>query len=222
MKSKYVKVNSVEDYFSLPKSEREYRGFYKKPYALEWDFFTGEKGWTAFYKEIKKQYPIQWFFREWMFSLDNPIYRVFYTLRHKYWDIKYAIKNFLKPVYPRWRKTVPRHKYADGVYLIIESNFNLILDFYYNDIIGGYVDWESDEDHKTFLKEVKDAVRWIEVERQELNDICDRELTLALNNKEEKDYNKRYKTHDEIEKQIFDKETSIINWMVAKRSFFWT
>ncbi len=76
---KNIKVNSVEEFFSLNIKNREFFGFYLKPEALPWEQMieTEENGWDFFYKEIKKQYPIQYFLREWIFSLNNPVVSFF-------------------------------------------------------------------------------------------------------------------------------------------------
>ena len=42
-------------------------------------------------------------------------------------NLKSKITNFINPCYKRWRKTSPRYSYADVNYLVVESNFNLIL-----------------------------------------------------------------------------------------------
>lgn len=65
---KYAPVETVEDYFKLPKSQRTKWGFwYLLPYALPWDNFEETEkdgGWGEFYARIKKEYPIQYFIRE--------------------------------------------------------------------------------------------------------------------------------------------------------------
>jgi len=222
MRLNHVKVNTVADYFLLPKQKREWYGFYRRPYALEWNFVTEEKGWLAFERAIRTHYPIQWFFREWMFSLSNPVYSVFVNLKHNYWNVKSCVKSLLSPVFPRWRKTIPLCGYADGVYLIVESNFNIILDFYYSEAINGYVDWESDEAHRKFYNELKENVKWIQVERNA--HMKKGEDILSITYKDENEHNvmEKYKLYDTIEKEIYEKESSIIKWMVDHRRYFWT
>lgn len=67
-------VVSVSEYFSIPKGERTWFGLYQLPATLPIESFNGELGWNFFYNEIKKEFPIQWFFRYWIFSFENPIY----------------------------------------------------------------------------------------------------------------------------------------------------
>jgi hypothetical protein len=223
MKIPYVKTNSVEEYFKLDKRDREYFGLYMLPHSLPCDIFDeDEEGWNSFYKKIKQKYPIQWFFRRWLKSYNNPIYsffslKVYFPIR----DFKWAVNNFISPCFPIWRNTIPRHKYADGVHLIIESNFNIILDFY-NEASESYIDWESSEEHSNFYKKLEEYKNWIKTERKKINDILDIELTIATNNKHIKDYKEKYKTYDLLEEDLKNKETEILNWMVENRSYFWT
>lgn len=222
MKIKSANVHTLEEYFLLPKAEREWYGFYMRPYALEWDFMDDCKGWTAFYNKIRKEYPLQWFFREWLFSYENPIYRVFSNIRHSFWDLKYAVKNFINPNFPRWRNTLPRHKYADASSLIVEANFNLILDFYYGEVVDGCVDWQSDDKHSTFYNELKMNVEWIETGRKTHQEKIEEALSMSFKDKAKEDHNERYKMYDELNTQLEDRETAILKWMITNRGFFWS
>lgn len=222
MKIPYIKVNSVEEYFNLSKKEREYFGFYKLPFSLPCDMFDDDvQGWKIFYKKLKKEYPIQWVVRHWLFSFQNPIYN--FICSYISWPIrefKWSIKNFLNPCFPLWRKTIPRHKYADGVHLIIESNFNIILDFY-KEASKSHVDWESSEEHSNFYKKLEEYKNWIKTERNKINEIMNIELSIATKNKHIKDYNEKYKTYNQLEEDLKNKETEILNWLIENREYFW-
>ena len=124
-------IYTAEDYISLPKTLRESKhGLYLEPHALIFDFNSHVSEWDKFYDFIKKEYPIQWFFRHWIFSLDNPVYKVHNILKHHYLNNKYAVKRFFKPLFPRWRKSCSRHRYTDIKELVVTSNFALLLDFW--------------------------------------------------------------------------------------------
>jgi hypothetical protein len=208
---KTINVKSVDDYFSLPKNEREWFGFYIKPNHLPSELFTNNKGWDTFYEEIKKQYPIQWVFREWMFSLENPVYWFFKSKYLSFLDLKYSVQNFLKPSFPRWRKTLPRHKYSDISEVFVSSNFNLILDFYHEEVSEGYVDWEHDERHRTFHSTLVSYVKWIEEEKVEISNKMDNCL-LA----------REFAEYNNLEEVMKKKESEILKWFVDNRDFFWT
>lgn len=213
MRKLTINIKSVEEYFSLPKKEREYFGFYKTPLFLPSEMFTlNVKGWGSFYEEIKKQYPIQWFFREWMFSSENPIYFLLKIQCYmRYLNFKYAVQNFIKPSFPRWRKTLPRHKYSDISEVFVDSNLNLILDFYHEEVSKGYIDWEYDESYKTFHSTLVSYVKWIEEEKVEISNKMDN----CLLERQFADYNN-------LEEIIKNKESEILKWFVDNRDFFWT
>jgi len=216
-KSLQIKVNSAAEYFLLPKSERTNKfGFYKVPCFLPWTYNNPEsdEGWDAFKREIRKQFPIQWFFRDWLLSLDNPV--IFWYYKFIGWplrDFKWALRLFCKPLFPRWRKALPRHQYMDICELVVLANFALIQDFFYEEADKGIVDWNATPAHKKFFRELKKAIRWIEVERPKMNELESEELTKATENKVFKnkrlDYHKTYKNHDKIVNKIKNKDTAI-------------
>jgi hypothetical protein len=224
-RKKYVDVTTVDDYFNLPKKEREFMGLYKLPSALPCDWFKEkEKGWNFFYSQIKKEYPLQWFFRCWLVSFENPLYKIYKKIDWFFRDTKYAINNFIKPSHPRWRKTLPRHKYCNTYELFIDSSYNLILDFYYEEVVDGYVDWEADDRHKKFYDELVNKVNWIEREKKTMLQEIDNELKQICNKTKEicTIQNKDFSKFELLEKELFDKETEIIKWFAENRNYFWT
>lgn len=104
---KYVPVESVDEYFELPKNQRTTFGFwYKLPSALPWDIFKDNEkdgGWGEFYARIKKIYPIQYFIREVIWK-NIDIY--FYRLKRK-WEDWYIY--LFEPQHSELRATIPRN-----------------------------------------------------------------------------------------------------------------
>lgn len=223
MKFTRLHVKSVNDYFNLPKKEREEYGFYKVPFSLPWSIYEDTDGWGAFYERLATEYPIQFFFRVWLFSFSNPVYA--FVKQYICWpldNLKSNLRNLQTPCHPRWRKTLPRHKYCDIVNLIVDSNFNLLLDFYYEEVLNGCVDWDADEVHRVFHSRLVESVTWIEQTQKELIAKSDDALSRATNDKDVKSYEEKYKEYNELEKQIEDKKTDILTWMIKNREFFWT
>jgi hypothetical protein len=225
---KYVKVSSVDEYFALPRSARELYGLYRKPFALPMDraSFLAEdgskqKGWNTWGKEIKRIYPVQWFLREWCFSWDNPVYSFFKGLYFDYREKKSAVKRFINPYYPRFRESMPRHQYTDVSEALRKVNFALLLDFWYDEIVDGCVDWNNTPNHKNFFKALKNAVKYIEKDRPKLQARADSELTIATK-KKKGSFQERYGKHDAIEKKIADKDTELLIWAMREREMFWT
>jgi len=217
-------IYTVEDYIGIPKVQRESKyGMYLEPHALIFNFSSRVSEWDKFYEFIKKEYPIQWFFRRWIFSLDNPVYKVHNLLKHHYLNHKYAVKRFFKPLFPRWRKCYSRYRYTDIKELVITSNFALILDFWYEEISKDIVNWNANKTHKTFYKELKAVVKYIEEGRQKLQYKADKELEKASNIKKKGlSYQVRYGKYNAAEKLIEDQDTHILSWFIENRGHFWT
>ncbi len=219
-------VFTTEDYKNLPKFSRERNGWYLEPLGLQTsldDLRTKNSEWSKFYTFIRQEYPIQWFFRHWLTSWDNPVYS-FTKLRYmKFLDIKYSTKRFIKPFFPRWRSSCKRHEYKDISSLIVDSNFALILDFWYEEVVDGNVDWQSQPDHKQFYEELKSNVKYIEKGRKKLQDKADKELTKAsAKSKKGLSYQERYGRYNEVEQEIRNNDSKILEWLVGNRDFFWT
>ena len=222
MKNTRLHVQSVHEYFSLPKEDREIYGFYRVPFSLSWSIYDDTDGWDAFYKKIAKEYPIQYFFRVWLFSFSNPLYTLIKRgFCWPYTNLKASIHNFLNPCCPRWRNTLPRHRYSDITNLIVDSNFNLILDFYYEDKQTGHVDWQADDDHSKFYNTLTEYVKWIECTQKELENKSYEELMKATKQLKTASYSEKYNVYDALEKEIEDKKTEILKWMVESREYFW-
>ena len=227
MKIPSIKVHSVEGYFQLPKADREFHGLYRKPYALPLGFLCGrrfgkEQGWSDWEARIRKEYPLQWFFREWLTSWDNPVYALVTQIRMRYSDIHYNVKRFISPLYPRFRKAFPRHAYKEISVASVEINFALILDFWYEEVVDGCVDWQADEMHSTFYDSLKCCVDYIEKIRPELNALMDEALTAATDDERELPYEQRYAEYNRLEKMIEDTDTKTLIWFIQHRDSFWS
>jgi len=229
----YVKVHSVQDYFELPKSERERFGLYRKPFALPCEWLENRRGakigkikpekqgWASWGLEIRRRYPVQWFLREWCISWENPVYAFLKTLYFNYIEKKYAVKRYINPFYPRFRKSVPRHQYSDVCEVLRKANFALLLDFWYDEMTDSCVNWEDTPKLKSFFKQVKNAVKYIELERPALEKKAD-DLLTAATKKRTGTFEQRYGKHDALEKKIAEKDTQLLVWMMQNREMFWT
>ena len=221
---KAVKVTTVEDYFKLPKKEREMWGIYRMPLALPWNLLDDtQDGWEQWKVESCKQYPIQGFIRERFFSFENPVYTFYYTAKRHINDCYYNIKRFINPCCKRFRNAYPRHAYQDISYTIPKVNFALVLDFWHDEVIDGFVDWEANEAHKEFYTWLKNAVHYIEVERINIQNEIDREHSKAYENRKLKlSYEELYGKVNELEKLLERKDTEFLVEIVKRREWFWT
>lgn len=215
-------AHSIAEYFALPKNKREKWGIYLMPISLPCNILESKEededtGFSAFAVEIRKQYPIQGFIREWLMSWDNPVYGFIQRIFSKCDDVKHNIKRFINPCCPRMRKAYPRHGYKDITGAVTDINFALILDFWYEEVVDGHVNWQSDDIHIKFYNELKAAVHFIEVERPKLQDAISNALNKADKTREE-----QYLEYASITKQAAVKDTETLNWFITSRDFFWT
>lgn len=223
------RTRSAKEYFALPKEKREWNGLYKKPLAMPFDFKSWDDpnymddGWNEWNFKIKREYPIQWFFREWMTSYDNPVYAAYSRTKMKLEKWYYNVKRFIKPTRPKLMKATKRHSYEDVTNLVVDVNFALILDFWYGEVVDGFVDWHSDEQHQAIYDWLSYAVKWIESEKPMLQEEV--ELLLTKANKECNDgktYELAYKDFNDMEKLIDDTDTAVVMQLAKHRDYLWT
>lgn len=220
---KHVFVSSVDDYFKLPKNQRELYGFwYKKPASLPSEFFGDVGGWETWTKRIQVEYPIQGWLREWCFSWDCPVYGFFRGKYLKFKDGWYKFKCHFNPYHDMVRDSIPE-TWTDISYLIEAVNFAMIRDFYYNEVIRGHVDWNSGPQVSKFYRWLKRAIKYIEVERPALEKQIEDaypDRKIALRN--DKNYKELYGEVDRLSEILRRKDTSFIKQMVEYREYFWT
>lgn len=220
----HVNVHTVDDYFALPKSKREKWGIYLLPSGLPANFWQNEnvKGWDEFNEEIRKHYPIQGWVREWLFSMDNPIYSLFTMIGHRFDNIKYAVKHFIRPAHPRFRKAYPRHKWNDISHAFVSVSFAMIQDFYHEEISMDIVNWDSTPGHKEFREWLENAIHWIEKGRSQVEKDLDEEYKRIDHKNRDLTYEEKYAKIHELEKRIEDTDSKILKEMVEYRGYFWT
>ncbi len=218
-------VYTVEDYKALPKEKRELNGWYLVPFSLQiniGDLKKKESEWDKFYAFVRQEYFFQWVFRYWLTSWDNPVY-AFYRLNKMRFDEKYyAVKRWFKPFFPRWRASCKRHQYTDIVQLSVSSNFALIQDYWHEEVAKDTINWNADGHHKQFYKELKAAIKYIEIDRKKLEEKADNALTTATLTKRKGTFQERYGKHNKLEQEIKDRDTDVIVWFIQNRDFFWT
>jgi hypothetical protein len=134
-------ISTTKQYFDLPKEERETKRWYWPsklflwPFAMSANFNDDNIGsdkffvseWDSFYKEIRKQYPIQSIFR--LFH-DTKFYTFFSHRLYRYCiHIYYPIKNFFFPRNKHLTKLIP-----NGYTNEAELMENLLYAFFFKDV----------------------------------------------------------------------------------------
>ena len=220
----YVNVHTTSDYFNLPKEQREKWNIYLKPFALPMNIFDEEEddnGWNKFKVEIRKHYPIQGWFREWVLSYDNPIYSF---ISHSITNLRryrHNMRRFFRPAHPRFRKVYPRYRWMDISNAIKEINFAMIQDFWYEEVLKDIVDYQGDGTHQKFYDWIKDVINYIEVRRPEL----EKQLNAAydrIDHKSKEPYNIKYKDVNKVEEELNNTDIHILKEMIDYKDFFWT
>ena len=222
----HVNVKNIDEYFSMPKDKRSRWGIYFLPLSLPFDPTDKEGiGFSEFNRRIKKEYPIQWFFRDYLFSVDNPVALFFYRIKWKVSDWRYNIKHLLKPCHPRMRKVYPRHEWRDLAYVIPEINIAMLLDFWYQEVKLDIVDWQADEKGREFYKWLSESVKWIEEERPKIQNEIEAEqdrICFEKGYKKDLPFEEKYKLSNDLEKKLQDGENEIVYQMMKYRDYFWT
>jgi hypothetical protein len=158
-----------------------------------------------------------------------------YSWKHYYWD---NIKPIFKPQHQRLRKFIPK-TWCDTTQMIVDLNFEMIKIFYEDEYLKGYVDWESDEQHKNFGSWLESAYQYITKEKPKLEDDMsnaypksnwkemfekievDGELHFTLKD-DGIPYEVKYAEVIRLEKEIEDKNEKFLTEMIKYRHFFWT
>lgn len=211
---KKVKALTVTDYKALPKSEREVYGLYRKPDAMLFTFLRDNDGWDGFEKYVRKEYPIQAWFRE-------DVLFWFSCQYSKLKSVKRSISIFIKPSHPRYRNSYPRHAYKDVDNIIEDGLFALLKDFWYEECWPtSIVSWDSDDEHRRIYRWMQDTVELIEVVLPKLESEYDEELGIA--NKSPLSYSKAYAKTNLIEKRIKDLKNKLLHEIIDNREWMWT
>lgn len=189
--------------------------WYKKPFSLEWNPHDDTVGWRAWEKETKKNYPIQYFFRE-------DVRLEFSIIWRRIKDFKYKIKCFFFPYHQELRKAIP-NTWADVSSLVVDLNFAMILSFK-KEADASWVDWDGTEEHRKFKNWLDSSVKWIQEGRLNLEKLRDNAYPPYPLPDRMKDWNyeRLYSEVNRIEKLINDTDSNIIKQMIDYRDYMWT
>lgn len=147
-------IYTIKEYLSAPKSRRENKfGFYKEPDGYLFDGFDTP---CPFNEYWRKNYPIQFFFRETLHSFFR--IHVMYPIE-KFYD---SILDHLNPQQKWLTKQIPK-SWSDKTALIPDLVFACMIDFVESENGIEHRSWEGREDTE---KELKDAYRWAKMRKR--------------------------------------------------------
>lgn len=204
-----MKYYKFEDWKDLPVEEREKFGFYCVPNALESENSI-LSGWSAWRDWIKKEYPVQYFFREY---LGQEIYYIGWRLRDAYYNLKCQIF----PWHGKVRNSIPK-TWIDCSELVRIVNFAILEDFY-DEILKNPVEIPDKERQQKFELFLNESIHYIRIGRAEL----ERQLDAAYPPHERQgSYQELYSEVDRIEKLIHAKDSQVLNGIIEWREALWT
>jgi len=189
--------------------------WYKKPRSLEWNPHDDTVGWSAWEKQTKKDYPIQYFFRE-----DVCLY--FSIMWRRIKDFKYNIKCFFFPKHQEIRKAIPR-TWMDLCDLVVDLNFAMILSFK-KEADESFVNWDGTPQHREFKNWLDSAAHWIKEGRpncEAQRAACHPTYPLPPEMKDFT-YEQLYGNINQIEKLISETDSNILKQMIDYREYMWT
>lgn len=150
-------VSDLETYLQLPKKDTLLWGlFYVRPKYLSFnsveDIFKDGVFATPFDKHFKKNYPIQFLFRETIPDLWGDFCRPVIRVKDK-------IDEWLFPRQKWLLKKIPNH-WVDKDYLIMELIFESIIHYVEEEKCFEVIEWNSDEEHKLVKEKIEKIYRW--------------------------------------------------------------
>lgn len=161
---KIEKAYTLEEYLMFPKDDLHYlKWFYITPRYQSFnsveDFFKDGKFETAFDKHFKKNYPIQFFFRETLTDFFR--YKLRAPISRKY----YKINEWLFPRQKWLIKKIPNH-WTDKDYLIMMVIFESVIHYVEEEKAFKYIDWDHDEQHRKEKAIIEKIYRWAKLRKQ--------------------------------------------------------
>lgn len=218
----FVVVYTVDEYKAMPRKSRELvvwywpSPFYIKPYALSaGDDLVGE--WTKFDEYVKKEYPVQYFFRE--------------TVAGFFWDIetscrriKWKIKPYIQRERKEMRDKVFTRQYRDLDSIIVEFCMQCVIEYVDREKCFDKIVFNHSEKVKTFAAQLKQCHDYATEGRREILKEIEKaweDVPLMMSdiaqNKMEK-YNKV----TELETKLEEADTQVCEWVVKNRRHLWT
>ena len=217
-----VMVHTVDEYKAMPVKSRELVVWYWpcplyiKPYALTaGDDLIGE--WTKFDAYIKKEYPVQYFFRE-------TVAGFFWDIQHYSKRIKWKIMPYLKHPRKEMRDKVFTREYNDLDSITVKFCLQCIIEYVDREKCFENIVYDSTEELKTFAAQLKECHTYATKGRQEiLNEIekAWEAVPLVVNDIAQNKMEKYAKVTD-LETKLDEADTQVCEWVVKNRRQLWT
>lgn len=194
--SQCAKCSTLEEWLQLPELESHkfkwYLPFliYREPYAMEWD------EWKKFHAYIKREYPVQFFFR---YTLNIFLHKIEYRLGTFWWNVRGRLSNPRKEM----RNAVFPPNYQDLPITIMNLHFEVIVEFVERE---GFLKGEAAKLNKKFSKELNKYYNYVKTERAVLLEKASAGKSVNYI----KNINK-----------IAQKDEELAFWVIKNRELFW-
>lgn len=181
---------------------------YVKPFALSME------DWETFDNKVKKEFPLQYFFRD-------ILVEKYWIWRRKLNDLWWKIKNHIRNPRKEMKSTVFPSEYRDLPEIIFNFNSEVVKEIYEREKY--FEHWSASSDcrqpkRQKFEKELKKYYKYITVDRNKMYD--------QVNELMEKNHKIPFKQRDDkwVKKldQIDKLDNKMCIWVSSNREYFWT
>lgn len=209
--TRYVYVSSAQEYMNMHRTHRTFMYFwYNHAIVNDGHRILGRKAERdAIETFLKYKFPIQYFVRE------NG-----YTLKIKISNLWNKLCFSINPRQKWLTKQIP-NEWNDKVTLIKDLNFAMIVHFVEGEKCFEQTDYDnSGEGHIKFAKELRECYDYIKNERPKLDNLYWNSFPNDENYTG--DYFVDYADTNRLEKEMEDKDTKWLTWIVVNREYLWT
>jgi hypothetical protein len=217
-----VMVHTVDEYKAMPLKSRELvvwywpYPLYIKPYALRaGNDFIGE--WTKFDEYVKKEYPVQYFFRD-------TVVGFFQDIQHYFKRIKWKVKPYLKLHRKEMRDKVFTREYRDLDSIIVEFCLQCVIEYVDREKCFDKIVYSSSKELETFAAQLKECHAYATKGRKEILDEMEKAwdaVPLVMGDIAQNNMNK-YAKITELEAKLEEADTQVCEWVVKNRRQLWT
>lgn len=180
---------------------------YIKPYALSME------DWETFDTKVKKDYPVQYFFRDFLVA-------EYWTLKRKINDFWWKLKHYVKNPRAEMRNVVFPSRYEDLPETIINFNIQVIKELVEREKYFEHFESQikAKNERGQFERDLKKYYHYVTVSREEMM----KEVADLLSKDHGLPFKKRPNLWVKKMKKIEKLDEQMIIWIAKYRQYFWT
>lgn len=215
-----VMVHTADEYKAMPRKSRELvvwywpSPLYIKPYALS----AGDdlvREWTKFDEYVKKEYPVQYFFRD-------TIVGFFWDVKHYFLTIKWEIIPYIWRERKEMRDKVFARKYRDLDSIIVEFCLQCVIEYVDREKCFENIAYDSTEELKTFAAQLKECHAYGTKGRQEILNEIEKAWEAVVVGEVVQNKMEKYAKVTDLETKLDEADTQVCEWVVKNRKQLWT